>query len=89
MTLGNTSLSHALSNLPPSRRGPRCSVAVLLEELAEHDPPGHAALVATMNNHDISSRTISAVLHDAGHAIKPDTIRRHRHKGTAQGCSCS
>lgn len=82
------SLTSLLSDLPNPKRGPRCSVGLLLERLAGEDPKGFEALVARLDDHGVSARALSEALHKAGHAVKAETIRRHRKRGTGSGCSC-
>lgn len=82
------SLSKYLDDLSTPKRGPRCSVGVLLEHLAATDPKGFEALVARIDDPSVSLRLLSEALHKAGHTVKAETLRRHRKRGAGAGCSC-
>ena len=62
-------------------QGPRCSVAVIRDDL----PPDDARdLIAAMADPTVHATTIAAVLKERGYQIRGDTIRRHiKHE-----CNC-
>lgn len=63
------------------RRGPRCSIAEMLDELNGDDATAvREALAGKVGASDLSS-----ILRANGHRIMPQTIRRHRR----DLCSCS
>lgn len=85
-----SSLASLLSDLANPIRGPKCYVGVLLAELAETDPEGRTALIAAIDNHSLAATVVAKALHEAGHTkVKTESIRRHRKRGTADGCACS
>lgn len=84
----SSQLSSLLSDLPRPMPGPKCTVGRLLAELATTDPEGRAALVAALDNPSVSPRVLSDALLKAGHAIRAQTVRRHRKRGLANGCAC-
>jgi len=83
----NANLADALANLTPhaARRGPRCSVADILDQL---DPAVRAALEAAMAREGITSAAIAETLSAHGYPVKGNTVARHRRAGTATGCLC-
>lgn len=58
-----------------SRKGPPCSVGLLLAFMSKDD---RAALVAALADPSIESRTIWRVLVEEGHEISDTPIARHR-----------
>ena len=84
------SLSARLAEASNPRRGPRCSVAVLLDKLAVEDPQGLADLQAAIDNKSLSTTVIVRALQESGHdTVRTDAIRRHRRRGGPDGCRCS
>jgi hypothetical protein len=65
-----------------TRKGPPCSVGVLLSSMTKDD---REALIAALADPSIESRTIWRVLIDEGHEISDTPIGRHRN-GV---CQCS
>ena len=64
------------------RKGPPCTVGLLLQFMTEDDK---AALIAALADPSIESRTIWRVLVEEGHEISDTPIARHR-RGM---CLCS
>lgn len=77
-----------LTTLPPVRRGPTCSVAEVLERLAESDPAGRDALAVVIENEQVPAVGLSVKLVGHGISLKPHTIRRHRKRAAGAGCTC-
>ena len=69
-----------------SRPGPKCSVVKLLSNLEED---ARAKLKARMDDPEVEATKLAELLTRHGHAISADTIRRHRKRGTGNGCSCT
>lgn len=82
-----TSLNDALDSLTTEyvRKGPECSMAVLLRSLPEETA---ARVISLIDNSDVSATRIADTLAKAGHPIYVNSIRRHRGRGTARGCAC-
>lgn len=80
-------LATALADLSPAiaRRGPRCSVSVILDSL---DPTVRAILQTKMANAAIASSQIATTLTACGYPVKGTTVARHRRAGSATGCLC-
>jgi len=80
-------LATALADLSPAvaRRGPRCSVSVILDSL---DPTVRGLLEAKMGDPAIASSQIATTLTACGYPVKGTTVARHRRAGTATGCLC-
>lgn len=66
----------------PARKGPPCTVGLLLDFMTKDD---REALIAALADDSIESRTIWRVLIDEGHEISDTPINRHR-RGL---CQCS
>lgn len=75
-------LSAKFTQAKTSRKGPPCTVGLLLEFMSDDD---RTALVAALADPSIESRTIWRVLIDEGHEISDTPIGRHRN-GV---CQCS
>lgn len=82
-------LASRLSALANPQPGPKCYVALLLADLAETDPQGRDALVASIDDHSLNATILAQALADAGYGIKTHSIRRHRKRGTGNGCACA
>lgn len=67
------------------RKGPRCTVGVLLDSLNNQDKE---ALVAALANRQVSAASLSLLLREHGHTIGPFTISNHRRSATGAGCLC-
>lgn len=81
------SLIDELSNLDePLVRGPRCSIALLLEKLTDAEK---TALIGAIDNSNLTYSSIARALNRAGHKVLPTTIKRHRQRGTSDGCRCA
>jgi hypothetical protein len=75
-------LADKFTQAKTARKGPPCTVGLLLSFMSKDD---HAALVAALADPSIESRTIWRVLVEEGHEISDTPIGRHR-KGM---CLCS
>lgn len=82
-------LASRLSALANPQPGPRCYVALLLEDLATTDPQGRDALIASIDDHSLNATILARALAEAGFQIKTHSIRRHRKRGTGNGCACA
>lgn len=82
-----TTLDEALDNLTTEyvRKGPECTIAVLLRTLPEVTAQKVLALI---DNPDIAATRIADTLAKSGHPIYVNALRRHRGRGTARGCAC-
>lgn len=72
----------ALTRIP---KGPLCSVKVAKDKM---DAKERAALDSALGNHAIPSTRLANALTENGHPVKPDAVRRHRKRGSADGCRC-
>lgn len=68
------------------RKGPRCTVGVLLDSLNNQDKE---ALVAALANKQVSGASLSVLLNDYGFSIGAFTINNHRRSATGTGCACN
>lgn len=75
-------LSDALAIEAVTRRGPPCTVSLLLADLGKDD---HAALVDALAHPTLTTAAISRALLREGHRINAATLQRHR-KGE---CACA
>ena len=75
-------LSAKFTQAKTARKGPPCTVGLLLKFMSKDD---RAALIAALNTPTIQSRTIWRVLVEEGHEISDTPIGRHR-RGM---CQCS
>lgn len=72
-------------NLP----GPRCGVTVAVAAILEARPELGERVTEAIDSKDVSTTDIAAFLSKhSGHMVKPPTVRRHRARNTAVGCSC-
>lgn len=62
-----------------------CGVKKLLKQLPDKE---QKALLQVIENLDVPAPRISTMLSKHGYNLGRDTIRRHRNKGTGNGCSC-
>jgi hypothetical protein len=81
-------LASALQGLTPRKRGPRCTVATMLDEIRQQDPKGHELLAGLIDDPTVTGASLAEALVSAGYVIQKNTILRHRHRGTGRGCSC-
>lgn len=84
-----STLASALNGLRNPKKGPVCTTGYLLEQVAKTDPAGHQALAESIDDHAIAATVIARALHEAGHQVSVHSIRRHRKRGTPEGCVCS
>lgn len=82
-------LASLLADLKAPRKGPACQFGALLQELAKTDPQGRDALEHAVDNHGIAATIIANACMVAGHDISVHSIRRHRKRGTSDGCTCA
>jgi len=75
-------LNNRFATAKPARKGPTCSVKLLLASMDEHE---RDTLIAAFDDETIQSRTIWRVLIDEGYEISDSPIGRHR-RGL---CLCS
>lgn len=73
----------------PNRPGPKCSVGVHLAGLAEREPGLHARVLALLDDDAVPATGLAVALGADGLEVHGDTVRRHRKRGTANGCRCS
>ena len=76
-----TTLTGAFESQPATRKGPRCSVAIMLLKM---DPTDREAVIAAFNNDALRSKFIAQQLTKNGWLIHGHTIARHRRKD----CTC-
>lgn len=76
-----SSLAQQLANIPVTRKGPRCGLAILLEQLSDAD---REALIAALADERATGPFISRTLNSNGHRITTNQIGRHRRKE----CAC-
>lgn len=81
-------LASRLAGLKNPKKGPPCSIGLILERLKADDPAGHAALVDSIDTPELAATMIANALSDAGYSVTVHSIRRHRKRGTAEGCIC-
>ena len=73
----STLLDQIIEDSTPIRKGPKCGLGRLLETL----PPGEAdKLVFLLDKSDRPHGAIAWALNQAGYAIKPYTVARHRRR---------
>jgi hypothetical protein len=65
-----------------------CSVGEYLTALAGRDAALHARVVAFMSNPAITHAGLARALEADGAKLTAGTIRRHRMRGTVEGCKC-
>jgi len=68
-------LSDALLMETAKRKGPRCTMCVLVESLDKEDA---AVLAEYLANPNVPSTAIGRALAREGHNISGETVRRHR-----------
>jgi hypothetical protein len=78
----------ALNGEQSQQRGPACTVGVTLSRLAGTDPPAAQALQKALEDPQIRSTRIAAVLSDHGQQVQAATVARHRRRGAPNGCRC-
>lgn len=83
-----TTLADRLNSIEATKKGPRCEFGSFLEHLAGDDPEGHAALQRLLDETTMPATTIAGALREAGHVVSVHSMRRHRKRGTAEGCTC-
>lgn len=82
------SLSDALEEITIRRRGPRCGMSVILDDLKAQDPKGHDLLLGMIDNVRIPTTSIAEALVAAGFTVQKDQVSRHRRRGSGRGCAC-
>ena len=75
------SLADRLSQPPPATKGPKCTACALLHDLPADEAD---ALRAALDNPLWRGTDLARTLTAAGHAMKPNTVQRHR-RGDCQG----
>lgn len=78
-------LQEALATIEPSRRGSRCTVAQLVDDLDDDD---RRTLVAAMDDPRIQTRVIVEALKQLGHNMSTGVLARHRRRAGGAGCRC-
>ncbi|WP_030777638.1 hypothetical protein [Streptomyces sp. NRRL S-920] len=76
----------ALTRAPGARKGPPCSVGVVL---ASVDKDTAVMLSHTLDTRTITSTAIANILNQHGRQITAYTVARHRRRGEANGCRCA
>ena len=71
----DTPLAIQLQNQVPRRKGPPCSISVILSELDKDD---RTALVEALTNPLIAHTAIYRVLANNGFRVNLNTVQRHR-----------
>ena len=69
------SLLAEMRNAEDARRGPRCSVTVVLESMNDEDA---ADLRAALGDPTITGSVIARILRNRGHRITEQSVTRHR-----------
>lgn len=82
-------LASRLAGLKNPRKGPPCSIGTILTRLKKDDPAGHAALLESIDTPTLAATIIANTLTDLGFDVTVHSIRRHRKRGTAEGCICA
>ncbi|MFC7912274.1 hypothetical protein ACWDRX_25140 [Streptomyces nigra] len=75
----------ALSDEPPLRRGPECSVGAFAAALGEADA---AALNTALESSRITAKGIADTISRHGDPVSAFTVSRHRRRGESHGCRC-
>ncbi|AKN68758.1 hypothetical protein QR97_02125 [Streptomyces sp. PBH53] len=76
----------ALTGAPAARKGPPCSVRVILDTA---DGTTADTLRRILDTPNISSTAIAEVLSQHGRTVTSHTVARHRRRGQANGCRCT
>lgn len=82
-------LASRLAALKNPKKGPPCAIGVILQDLKKNDPSGYKALAESIDNHNLAATGIANTLAELGMPITVHSIRRHRKRGTAEGCACA
>ncbi|MFZ3557205.1 hypothetical protein [Streptomyces sp. BH055] len=75
----------ALTRAPGARKGPPCSVGVVL---ASVDEDTAAMLTRILDTLTVSATAIADVLSQHGRHVTSYTVARHRRRGDSNGCRC-
>jgi hypothetical protein len=67
------------------RPGVKCVVGQLLTNLDDKD---RGALVAVLDESQVSAASLSRLLHNNGHSISHHSISNHRRRALGTGCRC-
>ncbi|WP_328333347.1 hypothetical protein [Streptomyces sp. NBC_00455] len=76
----------ALVRAPGARKGPPCSVGVVLTSVDEDTA---AMLGRILGTSTVSATAIADVLSQHGRSVTSYTVARHRRRGAANGCRCT
>ncbi|MFJ4342708.1 hypothetical protein [Streptomyces sp. NPDC088915] len=74
----------ALTSAPPPRKGPLCTVALILDTL---DEPAAAKLREVLDS-PASAPQVADALTRNGHPVQAPAVARHRRRSTSSGCRC-
>lgn len=72
----------------PAPKGPPCTVGTYLAQLARRDAALHARVVALVDDTEVQAPRLAGALKVDGAGVSAYTLRRHRRRGTADGCKC-
>lgn len=84
-TTGLITALDALATTPPARRGPLCTVAVILDAL---DEPAAVKVREVLDTSQVSATQIADALTGNGHPVQAPAVARHRRRGASNGCRC-
>jgi Trk K+ transport system NAD-binding subunit len=76
-----TTLAQAFEAAPKVRKGPRCTIAKVLERMESTD---RDAFIAALNNDELQAPFIARTLTDHGWPMTHTIVARHRRKD----CQC-
>ena len=79
-----------MNALAPKAPGPRCGVSVALERIAAADAEVGAAVRERVVDETYPASGVAAILTARTSVnVSAYTLRRHRKRGTADGCRCA
>lgn len=84
-----SALASQLGDLRNLKKGPPCQMGLILAKIKADDPAGHDALIAALDDPQIHATRLTTALKAAGYEATVHSVRRHRKRGTSDGCLCS
>lgn len=83
-TTGLITALDALAAAPPPRKGPLCTIALILGALDE----SAAAKLREVLDSPVAAPQVADALTRSGHAVQAPAVARHRRRGASNGCRC-